>query len=129
MRLIFEGQRGVFLNDLDLSQDDIQALLDLQTRVATSTTAVTSGLSVGYVLWMTRGGLLVASLLSSLPAWRLLDPIPVLAQLSLSDEEDEEEGESLDTIVGQIDPEDLGEVGEGDEDDETSDDSEDSITA
>ena len=99
---------------------------------ATSTAAVTSGLSVGYVLWMTRGGLLVASLLSSLPAWRLVDPIPVLAQLSLSDEEDEEEGESLDTIVGQIDPEDLGEAGEVDEggkDDETSDDSEDSITA
>jgi hypothetical protein len=129
MRLIFKGQRGVFLNDLDLAQDDMQALLDLQPRMATSTAAVTSGLSVGYVLWMTRGGLLVASLLSSLPAWRLLDPIPVLAQLSLSDEKDEEEGESLDTIVGQIDPEDLGEVGEDDEDDETSDDSEDSITA
>ena len=96
--LIFRGERGDFLGELDAAQEDIDALASLETRMVSSSIAVTSGLSVGYVLWLTRGGLLIASLLSSLPAWRLVDPIPVLARLGLDDEV--EEGESLDSIVG-----------------------------
>jgi hypothetical protein len=44
---------------------------------------------VGYVLWLLRGGALIASLLSSLPAWRLIDPLPVLSRVD--DEEDVDE--------------------------------------
>src|ERR1044071_267144 len=47
------------------------------------------GLPVGYVLWLLRGGALLASLLSSLPAWRLIDPLPVLSRVD--DEDDAEE--------------------------------------
>jgi hypothetical protein len=47
------------------------------------------GLTVGYVLWLLRGGALIASLLSSLPAWRLIDPLPVLSRVD--DEEDADE--------------------------------------
>src|ERR1051326_2872585 len=47
------------------------------------------GLTVGYVLWLLRGGALLASLLSSLPAWRLIDPLPVLSRVD--DEDDAEE--------------------------------------
>jgi hypothetical protein len=57
------------------------------------------GLSVGYVIWLTRGGLLLASLLSSLPAWRLIDPIAVLAQLRTDDEDDRDDEESLDSLL------------------------------
>jgi hypothetical protein len=46
------------------------------------------GLTVGYVLWLLRGGALLTSLLSTLPAWRLIDPLPVLARV---DEEEAEE--------------------------------------
>ena len=105
LSLIFQNQRGIFLGDLDAAQEDIQALMGMQTQVVSSSIAVTSGLSVGYVLWLTRGGLLVASLLSSLPAWRLIDPIPVLAQLRLEGESDDEEDESLDSLVSKGRPE------------------------
>jgi hypothetical protein len=35
-------------------------------------------MSVGYVIWCIRGGSLVATLLTTLPLWRWLDPLPVL---------------------------------------------------
>ena len=35
-----------------------------------STVAVSTGLSVGYVLWLVRGGVLLSSVLSSMPAWQ-----------------------------------------------------------
>ena len=40
---------------------------------------VTGGLSIGYVIWLVRGGVLVSSMLSALPAWQLVDPLPVVA--------------------------------------------------
>ena len=41
--------------------------------------AATGGLSIGYVIWLVRGGVLVSSMLSALPAWQMIDPLPVLA--------------------------------------------------
>ena len=70
-----------------------------ETTVVGSSIAVTMGLSIGYVIWLTRGGLLLASLLSSLPAWRLIDPIAVLAYLGTDEEEDREDEESLDSLL------------------------------
>ncbi len=97
--LIWGGQRVDFDRDLDAAQEDLLALSSLETTMLSSSIAVTSGLSVGYVLWLTRGGLLIASLLSSLPAWRLVDPIPILARMGLDEEDDEDEGESLGSML------------------------------
>ena len=41
------------------------------------------------------GGLLITSLLSSLPAWRYVDPLPVLGRLRGDDDEDDESLESI----------------------------------
>jgi hypothetical protein len=41
--------------------------------------AATGGLSIGYVIWLIRGGVLASSMLSALPAWQLIDPLPILA--------------------------------------------------
>jgi hypothetical protein len=41
--------------------------------------ALTGGLSIGYVVWLVRGGVLMSSMLSALPAWQMVDPMPVLA--------------------------------------------------
>ncbi len=57
--------------------------------IVTSTVALSTGLSVGYVVWLLRGGLLLTSFLSSLPAWHLIDPWPVLSRSRRSDEEQE----------------------------------------
>jgi hypothetical protein len=97
--LIFGGERGEFMRVLDSVQQDIEVLTGFEARVARSAMVATTGLSVGYVLWLTRGGLLVASLLSSLPAWRLIDPIPILASLNLDEDERRNDEESLDSLV------------------------------
>jgi hypothetical protein len=57
------------------------------------------GLSVGYVVWLIRGGMLLSTLLSSLPAWQILDPLPVLARKR--DDDHPEDDESLETMLEQ----------------------------
>ncbi|MGB5439036.1 MAG: putative Ig domain-containing protein, partial [Gammaproteobacteria bacterium] len=89
---------GGFVKELDEQRELIHERDYFQHTVVGSTMTVTTGLSVGYVVWMIRGGVLLSSLLSSLPAWRWVDPLPVLASLA-RDSEDDEDDESLETIV------------------------------
>jgi hypothetical protein len=65
------------------------------------TTAVSvTGLTVGYVLWLIRGGTLLASLVSSLPAWCAFDPLPVLDNFDASeDRRRDKEDISFETLV------------------------------
>ena len=58
-----------------------------------------------------RGGMLLSTLLSSMPAWRLLDPLPILA--GKLDEDDDEE--SLETILEDDDPQEVKAEEEPDE--------------
>ena len=39
---------------------------------------VTATISVGYAVWLIRGGSLVASIATSLPAWCSFDPLPIV---------------------------------------------------
>ena len=71
----------------------------IEARVAGSVFVVSTGLSVGYVLWLLRGGALIASLLSSLPAWRLVDPLPVLG--SVGGRAGDEDDDSLEDLVAE----------------------------
>ncbi len=57
----------------------MQALSGERHALVASSIAVSSGLSIGYVIWLVRGGVLVSSMLSALPAWQLIDPLPVMA--------------------------------------------------
>jgi hypothetical protein len=50
------------------------------------------------VLWLVRGEVLLTSLLASLPAWRLIDPLPVLSFLNKRSD-DEEEDDSIEATV------------------------------
>jgi len=67
----------------------------LSTTVLATSTTVTSSLSVGYILWLLRGGTLLASVMASLPAWRSIDPLPVLESLTGDSEDDTETLESM----------------------------------
>jgi hypothetical protein len=58
-----------------------------QKIVVGSTVAVTGAMSVGYVIWLLRGGLLLSSLLSSLPAWSVIDPMPILSRSGRSEDD------------------------------------------
>jgi hypothetical protein len=56
-----------------------QAAQGEQTALAGSL-VLSTGFSLGYVVWLARGGALLASLASSLPAWATVDPLPVLSR-------------------------------------------------
>ncbi|MBX2825161.1 MAG: hypothetical protein KTR33_10560, partial [Gammaproteobacteria bacterium] len=71
-------------------------------RVVGTTTAITSGFSVGYILWLIRGGTLIGSVLSALPAWRFIDPLPVLD--SMGDDDESGDSESLQSMVAEQKP-------------------------
>jgi hypothetical protein len=92
------SQDPSFLRELDRLRDSIRSEAELEQRVVGSAVAIGTGLSVGYVIWLLRGGLLLTSLLSSVPAWRFVDPLPVLGRLR-GDDDDDEDYESLESIV------------------------------
>lgn len=84
--------------ELNRMRDDIKGQVPQQSALVVSSVAVTGSLSVGYVLWLLRGGLLLSSLLSSLPAWAVIDPMPVLSR---SGHDDEDEGDDpLEKLFG-----------------------------
>ncbi|QDV46218.1 hypothetical protein Enr13x_61270 [Stieleria neptunia] len=63
---------------------------------AGSFAGVSSALSVGYVMWTVRGGLLATSLLAHLPAWSFVDPLLVLNEM---DDDDDEDDDSLEEML------------------------------
>ncbi len=87
-----------FLQQLDQLQDAMRQQLNLDKNVVASTLAVSTGLSVGYVIWLVRGGVLLSSLLTSLPAWRLIDPLPILGHL-VGKKADDGDDDSLESML------------------------------
>ena len=88
-----------FVRKLDGLRDSLHQGTTFEKTVVGSTLAVSTGVSVGYVLWLIRGGMLLSSVLSSLPAWRFIDPLPVLANLNQGSQEEGDDGESLESVV------------------------------
>jgi hypothetical protein len=68
--------------------------------VAGTASFISVGASVLYLAWFLRAGSLVSSLLSSMPAWSFVDPLPILDQMG-SPEGEEDDDESLQSMVGE----------------------------
>jgi hypothetical protein len=94
-QLVEEVQRSLrssaFADSLDRLRDDTRDNLQLEQSLTVSVAGVSLGLSLVYALWLIRGGVLMGSYLSALPAWRILDPLPVLAQAGAESEDDEDD--------------------------------------
>jgi hypothetical protein len=86
-----------FMEALDSLRNEIDEETQLGRAVAGLSVVSATGLSIGYVVWIIRGGVLLSSLLSSMPAWRLVDPLPVVGFLNEEDDEDDED--SLDVLI------------------------------
>ena len=87
-----------YLRDsLDAVKQEMTGEIKLGKMYLGSAIVSSIGLSVGYVVWLLRGGMLLASLLSSMPAWRILDVLPILARKKKDDQSDDDE--SLESIV------------------------------
>ena len=89
---VYELVRG----SLDAVQEEMGKEILIGKTVVGSAIATSVGLSAGYVVWMLKGGSLMASVLSSLPAWQLADPLAILVG-KIGDEE--EEDDTLETII------------------------------
>jgi hypothetical protein len=63
-----------------------------------SAVVTTTSLSVGYIVWMVRGGYVLASVLSTMPVWQNIDPLPVLDALDAVDDD----GESLESMIDAV---------------------------
>ena len=64
--------------ELDRLNQDLETTplyVDLEAGEAT---ILASALSVSLVIWSVRGSFLLASSLSTLPAWMVVDPLPIL---------------------------------------------------
>ena len=60
-------------------QRQMQQQGEARSAAIATSVLVTGGVSIGYVVWLVRGGVLMSSMLSALPAWQMVDPLPVLA--------------------------------------------------
>ncbi len=87
------------VNSLDDIKEEIANDNQINKVYLGSAIVSSVGLSVGYVVWLIRGGMLLSTLLSSIPAWQILDPLPVLARKRDGDHPDDDE--SLETILDQ----------------------------
>ncbi len=67
-------------------------------RVVGSTAVVTTSLSVGYVIWILRGGSVLTAFMSAMPAWQSFDPLPILQSF---ERQNEDEDDSLLSIATQ----------------------------
>jgi hypothetical protein len=84
-------------DSLDAIKAEISAEIMLGRTAMGSAIAASIGLSAGYVVWLLKGGSLLASVLSSLPAWQLADPLAILS--SKKGNGDVDDDESLETII------------------------------
>ncbi|MBL0427900.1 cadherin-like domain-containing protein [Ramlibacter alkalitolerans] len=80
-----------FAENMDRLRDEVRDSAGLEQSVTVSVAGVSLGLSLVYVLWLVRGGVLMGSYLSAMPAWRILDPLPVLARPDDEHDDDEED--------------------------------------
>ncbi|MCP3869100.1 MAG: hypothetical protein GY703_13555, partial [Gammaproteobacteria bacterium] len=87
-----QEQMRLILNDL---KQEVEQRNQVDSIVVGSGVFTSTSLSVGYAVWLIRGGALASTVLSSLPAWQFLDPLPVLARVESGKDKDDESLESI----------------------------------
>ena len=98
-------EAGYLWEGLDQLRDDLTWKTSFGTLAVGSAATATAVMTVGYVAWTIRGGYLLASVLSSVPAWRLMDPLPVIHAVDEEEDNDKKskegkaESESLQSMV------------------------------
>ena len=111
-----------FVDGVDELREDVTDSKNDTTKVIGSTFAVSAGLSAGYVAWLARSGAILSSVLSALPAWRFIDPLPVLTRSRDSSEDDESLQSLIDDSDRDVDnPDGYADNSDGDVDDSDGD--------
>ncbi|MDH3717012.1 MAG: hypothetical protein OES79_02715, partial [Planctomycetota bacterium] len=90
--------QGLLWTDLDTLGDQLGRARILRTLVIGSAMVVTTIATIIYTLWTVWGGYLLTSVLSLMPGWRLLDPLPILESAKKPEESDDDK-ESLASMI------------------------------
>ena len=77
-RSLFSSSSLSIIQFGDGGSQNEQSMFDFQEYAVGASAISTTSLSVGYIVWLIRGGSLLASFVSILPAWTSFDPLPVL---------------------------------------------------
>ncbi len=76
---------------LDSMKQDVASSLAMTGGITVGAAATTSvGMTVGYVVWVLRSGLLLSSVMAHLPMWRFMDPLAILDSNDAVDDDDQE---------------------------------------
>lgn len=87
---------------LNRIRDGVKIESNHHRNVSGAAAVTVSAFSSGYLIWLLRGGLLLTSLLSTLPAWQTLDPLPILASAKRRRKgEEEEKADVVDRLFDQ----------------------------
>jgi hypothetical protein len=89
------------VDQLDRLRLQLQEELNLDHTAAITVAGLLSSASLVYVLWLIRGGVLVASYLSAIPAWNLLDPLAVLPRVGQGEEDEDDQDEPFAGVLRQ----------------------------
>ncbi len=93
---LYRGHSSGMWRELDDFQETLESELQFSNVMIGSVGTIASGLTVGYVLWAVRSGLLLSSVLASMPAWTMFDPLVIA---SISEPANDNQEESLEQIV------------------------------
>uniref|UniRef100_UPI003A95437E hypothetical protein n=1 Tax=Amphritea sp. TaxID=1872502 RepID=UPI003A95437E len=104
-----------FMAGIDQLQDEADQQHALNTMMVGGSIALSSGLSVGYVIWLARSGVLLSTVLTSLPAWRFIDPLPILSKTSTNESNAAGAGQDEETLGSMVEGNDESSDGSDDE--------------
>jgi hypothetical protein len=96
LALMAEDNRGAG-GHVDQVRDSLREEMKLEAGTIAAGATASIGLSVGYVIWLLRGGVLLSTVMTSMPMWRLIDPLPVLGNVDADGDDDSDD--SLEAIV------------------------------
>jgi hypothetical protein len=88
-------------NDLDSMREKMSGNSSMRVWAGTAT-VFSIGLPVVYIAYAVRTGTFLSSLMSSIPSWSIVDPLPILNQMSDDDDSllgNEEEDKDLHDLV------------------------------
>ena len=97
VRALLTGQS--MQRSLNQLSQQLQLSFGVPQIAATGLMAATSTFTVGYVAWAFRAGYLMASVLTTIPTWQTIDPMPILSYIDDEDENSAERRESLEALI------------------------------
>lgn len=92
--LTFVVKQGGFWDGLDSLDDMVEQEINLEAVEIALSAGASTAVMAGYVIWIMRGGFLMTALLAQMPAWSMVNPLPIFAGGDL-----DEDGEDLASML------------------------------